>query len=77
LRGFDASESCDSHLARPLKRAIQEHLLDPHATKLLAGKFKPNDKINVSANGDSLVFETRWRVRWHSLLCGRSVWART
>src|ERR1035438_1603137 len=35
--------------ARPLKRAIQEHLLDPLATKLLAGEFKPGDKIKVSA----------------------------
>ncbi len=45
--------------ARPLKRAIQEHLLDPLATKLLAGEFKPNDKIKVGASGDSLAFETR------------------
>ena len=45
--------------ARPLKRAIQEHLLDPLATKLLAGEFKPNDKIKVSANGDSLTFKAK------------------
>ena len=31
--------------ARPLKRAIQEHLLDPLATKLLLGEFKPGDRI--------------------------------
>src|SRR5439155_17755735 len=31
--------------ARPLKRAIQEHLLDPLAMKLLEGSFKTNDKI--------------------------------
>ncbi len=42
--------------ARPLKRAIQEHLLDPLATKLLAGEFKPGDKIKVSADGDELKF---------------------
>ncbi len=42
--------------ARPLKRAIQEHLLDPLATKLLAGDFKPNDKIKVSANDGELTF---------------------
>jgi ATP-dependent Clp protease ATP-binding subunit ClpB len=43
---------------RPLKRAIQEHLLDPLATKLLTGEFRPGEKIKVSANGDSLTFRT-------------------
>jgi ATP-dependent Clp protease ATP-binding subunit ClpB len=42
--------------ARPLKRAIQEHLLDPLATKLLAGEFKPGDKIKVSEQNGELVF---------------------
>jgi ATP-dependent Clp protease ATP-binding subunit ClpB len=45
--------------ARPLKRAIQEHLLDPLATKLLAGEFKPGDKIKVTAEGDKLVFKKK------------------
>ena len=45
--------------ARPLKRAIQEHLLDPLATKLLAGEFKPGEKIKVGANGDSLTFKAK------------------
>jgi ATP-dependent Clp protease ATP-binding subunit ClpB len=52
-----ASEGYDPQFgARPLKRAIQEHLLDPLATKLLAAEFKPGDKIKVSAKGDELVF---------------------
>jgi ATP-dependent Clp protease ATP-binding subunit ClpB len=42
--------------ARPLKRAIQEHLLDPLATKLLEGDFKPNERIRVSAKDDGLTF---------------------
>jgi ATP-dependent Clp protease ATP-binding subunit ClpB len=42
--------------ARPLKRAIQEQLLNPLATKLLDGDFKPGDKIKVSANDGDLVF---------------------
>jgi len=42
--------------ARPLRRAIQEHLLGPLATKLLAGEFKPGEKIKVSAKDDTLVF---------------------
>jgi len=45
--------------ARPLKRAIQEHLLDPLATKLLAGEFKPGDKIKVTAKDDILVFQKK------------------
>ncbi len=45
--------------ARPLKRAIQEHLLDPLATKLLAGEFKPGEKIKVGANGDGLTFKAK------------------
>jgi ATP-dependent Clp protease ATP-binding subunit ClpB len=42
--------------ARPLKRAIQDHLLDPLATKLLAGDFKPGERIKVSANDGELAF---------------------
>jgi ATP-dependent Clp protease ATP-binding subunit ClpB len=42
--------------ARPLKRAIQEKLLDPLATKLLAGEFKPGDKVKVSVKDDELAF---------------------
>ena len=55
-----ASEGYDPQFgARPLKRAIQEHLLDPLATKLLAGEFKPGDKIKVSAKDDELVFQKK------------------
>ena len=45
--------------ARPLKRAIQEHLLDPLATKLLEGEFKAGERIKVGANGDKLVFQQK------------------
>ena len=55
-----ASEGYDPQFgARPLKRAIQEHLLDPLATKLLAGEFKAGDKIKVTAKSDELVFEKK------------------
>jgi len=55
-----ASEGYDPQFgARPLKRAIQEHLLDPLATKLLAGEFKPGDKIKVTAKDDELVFQKK------------------
>jgi ATP-dependent Clp protease ATP-binding subunit ClpB len=55
-----ASEGYDPQFgARPLKRAIQEHLLDPLATKLLAGEFKPGDKIKVTEKDDDLVFQRK------------------
>jgi ATP-dependent Clp protease ATP-binding subunit ClpB len=55
-----ASEGYDPQFgARPLKRAIQEHLLDPLATKLLAGEFKPGDKIKVTVKDDELVFQRK------------------
>jgi ATP-dependent Clp protease ATP-binding subunit ClpB len=55
-----ASEGYDPQFgARPLKRAIQEHLLDPLATKLLAGDFKPGDKIKVGADDGELVFKAK------------------
>jgi ATP-dependent Clp protease ATP-binding subunit ClpA len=36
--------------ARPLKRAIQDLLLNPLAQRLLAGDFKPRDMVGVSAD---------------------------
>jgi ATP-dependent Clp protease ATP-binding subunit ClpB len=45
--------------ARPLKRAIQEQLLNPLATKLLEGEFKSGDRIKVSARDEGLVFERK------------------
>jgi ATP-dependent Clp protease ATP-binding subunit ClpA len=43
--------------ARPLKRAIQDLLLDPLANKLLLGDFKSGDRIKVTAQDGELVFE--------------------
>ncbi len=55
-----ASEGYDPQFgARPFKRAIQEHLLDPLATKLLAGEFKPGEKIKVTVKEDKLVFQKK------------------
>jgi ATP-dependent Clp protease ATP-binding subunit ClpB len=45
--------------ARPLKRAVQEHILNPLSMRLLEGEFKPGDKIKVSANDGELVFTKR------------------
>jgi ATP-dependent Clp protease ATP-binding subunit ClpB len=45
--------------ARPLKRAVQEQLLNPLSLKLLEGEFKPGDRIKVSANGEVLAFKAK------------------
>jgi ATP-dependent Clp protease ATP-binding subunit ClpB len=42
--------------ARPLKRAIQDSLLDPLATRLLQGEFVPGDHIQVTAKDGVLAF---------------------
>ncbi|HWD20108.1 MAG TPA: ATP-dependent chaperone ClpB [Verrucomicrobiae bacterium] len=55
---FLAKEGYDPQFgARPLKRAIQESLLDPLAMKLLDGEFKTGDRITVTAPGDALKFQ--------------------
>jgi ATP-dependent Clp protease ATP-binding subunit ClpB len=46
--------------ARPLKRAIQRHLEDGLARRLLAGDFKAGDRISVNHGpGGDLTFERR------------------
>ena len=45
--------------ARPLKRAVQEQLLNPLSMKLLDGEFKPGDRIKVKASNDGLTFEKK------------------
>jgi len=57
-RKYLAKEGHDPQFgARPLKRAIQEHLLDPLAMKLLDGEFKPGDQIKISSENGLLKFE--------------------
>jgi ATP-dependent Clp protease ATP-binding subunit ClpB len=52
-----AAEGYDPQFgARPLKRAIQEHILNPLSMRLLEGEFKPGDKIKVTTKDDELVF---------------------
>ena len=55
---FLAQEGFDPQFgARPLKRAIQEELLDPLSLKLLDGEFKPGDRIRVTAADNELIFQ--------------------
>ncbi|HEV2693049.1 MAG TPA: ATP-dependent chaperone ClpB [Verrucomicrobiae bacterium] len=57
---FIAKEGYDPQFgARPLKRAVQELLLNPLSMKLLEGEFKPGDKIKVTAGGDGLAFKVK------------------
>jgi ATP-dependent Clp protease ATP-binding subunit ClpB len=41
--------------ARPLKRAIQKHLLDPLSLDVLEGNFAEGDVIEAEAEGGKLV----------------------
>ena len=45
--------------ARPLKRAIQEHLIDPLATRILSGEYKPGDTVRVDVGADGSLAFTR------------------
>jgi ATP-dependent Clp protease ATP-binding subunit ClpB len=42
--------------ARPLKRAIQQHIENPLAQEILSGKFAPGDTISVKVEKGKLVF---------------------
>jgi ATP-dependent Clp protease ATP-binding subunit ClpB len=55
-----AAEGYDPQFgARPLKRAIQELLLDPLSIKVLNGEFKPGERIKVTAQDGELVFQKK------------------
>ena len=45
--------------ARPLKRAIQESLLDPLAMKVLGGEYQPGDTVHVSVADGELAFRKK------------------
>jgi ATP-dependent Clp protease ATP-binding subunit ClpB len=42
--------------ARPLKRAIQQHIENPLAQKLLAGEFSPHDTVRIERDGGRFTF---------------------
>jgi ATP-dependent Clp protease ATP-binding subunit ClpB len=42
--------------ARPLKRAIQQHLENPLAQMILQGKYMPGDEISIVVDASELVF---------------------
>ncbi len=44
--------------ARPLKRAIQQHIEDPLAEEILSSKIKPGEKIKAVLKDEKIVFST-------------------
>ena len=57
---FISSEGYDPvYGARPLKRAIQKHLLDPLSLNLLNGDYSTGDIIDVSVDSGILFFEKK------------------
>jgi ATP-dependent Clp protease ATP-binding subunit ClpB len=44
--------------ARPLKRVIQQRILDPLALQVLQGSFHDGDTVEVDSNADGFVFRT-------------------
>jgi ATP-dependent Clp protease ATP-binding subunit ClpB len=42
--------------ARPLKRAIQQQIENPLASRILRGEFAPGDRVKISARGGQLEF---------------------
>ncbi|RJO63452.1 MAG: ATP-dependent chaperone ClpB [Myxococcales bacterium] len=45
--------------ARPLKRAIQEKVMEPLSEKLIAGEVKPGQTVEVDAAADGFAFRVR------------------
>ena len=61
-REFLATEGYDPvYGARPLKRAIQKHVQDPLAHKLLAGEFVPGDQVSIEGSASGLKLTVRPR----------------
>jgi ATP-dependent Clp protease ATP-binding subunit ClpB len=47
--------------ARPLRRAVQEHVLEPLSEKIIAGEIHPGDRVVVEAEGRELHFRAEPR----------------
>jgi ATP-dependent Clp protease ATP-binding subunit ClpB len=61
-REFLAQEGYDPvYGARPLKRAIQKHVQDPLALKLLSGEFVPGDHVTIDGTTSGLKLSVKAR----------------
>jgi ATP-dependent Clp protease ATP-binding subunit ClpA len=45
-----------SYGARPLKRAIQQRILDPLAMKIVSGELPEGSSVAIGAKGDNITF---------------------
>ena len=54
LRYLSEKGSRDNYGARPLRRQVQEELVDRAAQMLLEGSIKPGDKINAMLQEDAI-----------------------
>ncbi len=50
--GFDPTYG-----ARPLKRSLQQYLVNPMSSAIIAGDYGPNDTVKVDVEGDEITFE--------------------
>jgi len=56
-KGFLVEQGWDPQYgARPLKRAIQRHIEDELAKRVLGGEFKQGDTVSIGREGDELTF---------------------
>ena len=46
--------------ARPLKRSIQQYLLNPMAKAIVSGGYGPKDTVHVSVNEEDQIVFTRF-----------------
>ena len=57
VKSFLVEKGYDPKLgARPLRRAIEEHIEDPLSEEVLKGKFGYGSKINLRVEKDKIVF---------------------
>ncbi|MBI4059646.1 AAA family ATPase, partial [Candidatus Giovannonibacteria bacterium] len=63
-KNYIAEEGYDPNYgARPLKRFIQNHVLNPLAEKLVSGAVRSGDRVSVNLKGGGLVIEIAPRQR--------------
>lgn len=58
LRDIWRNKPCRGSSVRPLKRVIQQIVLDPLAYKIIAGEITDGAKVAVDVEGDALAFKT-------------------
>ena len=66
VKRFLVEHGFDPHYgARPLKRAIQNYLLNGFAQDIIAGRIRAGDSMSVECKGDKIEFVKNGRVPKH------------